>query len=189
MTVDSLVSPQASARFVVTLPPEPSRVAEALRRDIASNVTALTSSDDAFRHLAQRAKARLVIMIPYVDRVGAEWASQLFSLTSAPERILVLREVRQLEDCGVHGPVLRRDATRIVDYGGSGGSRQSDETFHAKIILADGVAAYVGSANLLRRSKEVNLECGMLVEGAAVQSIKFLVDAVLATFDIDGVVA
>ena len=188
MTIDSLVSPQAAARFVVTLPPEPSKLAEALRRDIASSVTALTSTDDAFRHLAQRAKARLVIMIPYVDRTGAEWASQLFSLTTALERILILREVRQLDDCSAHGVALRRAATRIVDYAGSGGSSQSDETFHAKIVLADGVGVYVGSANLLRRSKEVNLECGMLVEGPAVQSVKFVVDAVLATFDADGVV-
>ncbi|WP_420417533.1 phospholipase D-like domain-containing protein [Pacificispira sp.] len=42
-----------------------------------------------------------------------------------------------------------------------------EETFHAKIVLADGVAAYVGSANLLRRSKVTNLECGMLIEGEA----------------------
>lgn len=183
---NSLVSPQATARFVVTLPPEPSRLAEALRQDVAAHTTALTSTVDAFRHLAQRAKARLVIMIPYVDRIGAEWAAQLFDLTTAPERILVLREVRQLDDCGPHGPALRRAATRIVDYGGASGPPQSDETFHAKIVLADGVAAYVGSANLLRRSKEVNLECGMLVEGPAVQSIKYVVDAVLATFDVDG---
>ena len=186
MTIHSLVSPQATARFVVTLPPEPSRLAEALRRDVAASVTALTSTDDAFRHLAQRAKDRLVIMIPYVDRTGAEWAAQLFSLTTASERILVLREVRQLDDCGFHGLTLGTVATKIVGYGGSGGA--SDETFHAKIVLADGVAAYVGSANLLRRSKDMNLECGMLVEGAAVQSIKVVVDAVLATFRADGAV-
>lgn len=178
----SLVSPQATARFVVTLPPEPSRLAEALRRDIASSVTALTSTTDAFRHLALRAKARLVIMIPYIDRIGAEWAVELFGLTIAPERVLVLREIGQLDDCGPYGPALRKIATNIADYGGSEGYSPTDETFHAKIVLADGVAAYVGSANLLRRSKEVNLECGMLVEGPAVQAIKFVVDAVLATF-------
>jgi len=179
MTADSLVSPQATARFVVTLPPEPSRLGEALRRDVASSVTALTSTNDAFRHLAQRAVERLVIMIPFIDWSGAEWASQLFDLASAPERILIVRGVGQLDNCGPHGPALKRIATRIIDYGGG----PSDETFHAKIVLADGVAAYVGSANLLRRSKEVNLECGMLVEGPAVQAIKVVVDAVLATFD------
>jgi hypothetical protein len=183
MSTDSLVSPQATARFVVTLPPQPSRFAAALQKDIASAFTALTNTDDAFRHLALRAKGRLVIMIPYVDRVGAEWGAELFQLTEAAERVLVLREIRQLDDCGGPGVALRKAATRIFDYGGSGGATASGETFHAKIVLADGVAAYVGSANLLRRSKEVNLECGMLVEGPAVQSIKVVVDAVLATFD------
>jgi phosphatidylserine/phosphatidylglycerophosphate/cardiolipin synthase-like enzyme len=124
-------------------------------------------------------------MIPYVDYVGAMWAFELFELTEAAERVLVLRDVRQLDDCGDPGLALRERITRIVDYGGSGGALGSSETFHAKILLADGVAAYVGSANLLRRSKEANLECGMLAEGPAVQSIKVVVDAVLATFDQD----
>ncbi|SFT57772.1 PLD-like domain-containing protein [Mesorhizobium sp. YR577] len=71
---------------------------------------------------------------------------------------------------------MRASATRIIDYGGSD---LAEETFHAKIVLADGIAAYVGSANLLRRSKADNLECGMLVEGPAVHAVKVLVDAVI----------
>ena len=180
---DSLVSPQATARFVVTLPPEPSRLSAALRKDIAAAFTSLTRTNDAFRHLALRAKGRLVIMIPYVDHVGAAWAAELFGLTKAKDRILILRDVHQLDDCGGAGSALKKAATRIFDYGGSNGTTESDETFHAKIVLADGVAAYVGSANWLRRSKELNLECGMLVEGPAVRSIKVVVDAVLATFE------
>ncbi len=72
---------------------------------------------------------------------------------------------------------MESSATRIIDYGGAD---LANETFHAKIILADGVAAYVGSANLLRRSKSTNLECGMLVEGPAIGAIKVLLDAVTA---------
>ena len=181
MSTDSLVSPEAIARFVVTLPPEPSRLADALRKDIASAFTALTDTNDAFRHLALKAKARLVIMVPYIDWVGADWACELFELTQAPERVLILRDAHQLDNCGAGGARLCRTATRLLDYGGDAAD---DETFHAKIVLADGVAAYVGSANLLRRSKDVNLECGMLVEGPAVLSIKVVVDAVLSTFEL-----
>lgn len=184
MSTDLLVSPQATARFVVTLPPEPSRLGDALRKDIAAAFTALTDTNDAFRHLALRAKARLVIMVPYIDWVGADWACELFELTDAPERVLVLRDARQLDNCGAGGARLRRTATRILDYGGDGAELGADETFHAKIVLADGVAAYVGSANLLRRSRDVNFECGMLVEGPAVLSIKVVVDAVLSTFEL-----
>src|SRR4051794_35299284 len=61
MTPGSLVSPMATARFVVTLPPEPSRIGEALRKDVAAAFTALTDTTDAFKHLATRAKERLVV--------------------------------------------------------------------------------------------------------------------------------
>jgi phosphatidylserine/phosphatidylglycerophosphate/cardiolipin synthase-like enzyme len=60
----------------------------------------------------------------------------------------VVREAHQLDNCGRSGRALIRVASRIVDYGGS--DFTTDETFHAKIVLADGVAAYVGSANLPR---------------------------------------
>lgn len=51
-----------------------------------------------------------------------------------------------------------------------------------KIVLADGIAAYVGSANFLRRSRETNLECGFLLEGDAVSPVSVLIEAVLSIF-------
>jgi phosphatidylserine/phosphatidylglycerophosphate/cardiolipin synthase-like enzyme len=116
-------------------------------------------------------------MIPYIDRVGAAWAADLFEATIATERVLVLRDATQLLACGAEGKRIGSIATRIIDYGGAD---NTNETFHAKIVLADGVAAYVGSANLLRRSKSTNLECGMLVEGPAVAAVKVLLDAVIS---------
>jgi len=183
MSADSLVSPKATARFVVTLPPEPSKLGDALRADVASGYSSLTSTSDAFRHIALKAKSRFVIMIPYVDVVGAEWALELFELTEAEEKTLVLRDASQLSACGAFGTRINQVAD-VRDYGSANdSSSEADETFHAKIVLADGVAAYVGSANLLRRSKGINLECGMLVEGPAVRAIKLVVDAVLKTFE------
>lgn len=171
------VSPKATARLVVTLPPEPSSLADALAADIASDYVALTRTTDAFRHLAGLARERFTIMIPYIDRIGAAWAADLFEATAAIERLLILRDRSQLIACGGEGKRVESSATRIIDYGGAD---LANETFHAKIILADGVAAYVGSANLLRRSKSTNLECGMLVEGPAIGAIKVLLDAVTA---------
>ncbi len=169
------VSPKATARLVVTMPPEPSLLADALAADIASDYVALTRTTDAFRHLASLARERFTIMIPYIDRIGAAWAADLFEATAAIERLLILRDSSQLIVCGAERKRVEASATRIIDYGGAD---LANETFHAKIILADGVAAYVGSANLLRRSKSTNLECGMLVEGPAVGTIKVLLDAV-----------
>lgn len=97
--------------------------------------------------------------------------------TTAAERVLVLRDASQFLSCGAAGRRIGASATRIIDYGGAD---LANETFHAKIVLADGVAVYVGSANLLKRSKSTNLECGMLVEGPAVGAVKVLLDAVTA---------
>jgi phosphatidylserine/phosphatidylglycerophosphate/cardiolipin synthase-like enzyme len=47
-------------------------------------------------------------------------------------------------------------------------------------VLADGVAAYVGSANFLYRSRKKNLECGFLLEGDAVGPVAVLIEALLA---------
>lgn len=83
------VSPKATARLVVTLPPEPSSLADALAADIASDYVALTRTTDAFRHLAGLARERFTIMIPYIDRIGAAWAADLFEATAAIERLLI----------------------------------------------------------------------------------------------------
>ncbi|WP_027554924.1 phospholipase D-like domain-containing protein [Bradyrhizobium sp. Cp5.3] len=182
---DSLIAPSAKARFVVTLPPEPSRVGEQLQKIAGASFTTLTNTQDAFLHLARRARDRLVIMTPYIDSLGAEWAADLFDATEAKSTILVLRGTAQIDGCGQAGQRLSRSASRILDYSLAGvyaNGQPYIETFHAKIVLADGAAAYVGSANFLYRSRETNLECGFLMEGDAVAPVAVLVDALLAVF-------
>lgn len=182
---ESLIAPSARARFVVTLPREPSRIAKALSQHASASFTTLTDTQDAFIHLARRARERLVVMTPFIDSAGAAWASDLFAATSAPQRELILRDSRQLEGCGVNGVRLRDLATSIRDYAFQGENESGVnglETFHAKIVLADGAAAYVGSANFLYRSREENLECGFLLDGDAVAPVVVLVEAVLAMF-------
>lgn len=180
---DSLIAPLARARFVVTLPPEPSQVGRQLGRMSEASFMALTDTRDAFLHLARRAKDRLVIMTPFIDTAGSMWAADLFEASNASNKVLVLRETSQLNSCGTSGVRLKKAASRIYDYFLP--SLREDgqtfvETFHAKIVLADGVAAYVGSANFLYRSREVNLECGFLLEGDAVAPVTILVDALLS---------
>ena len=183
---ESLIAPQARARFVVTLPPEPSRIADELQRTAGQSFTTLTDTKDAFLHLAQRARDRLVILTPFIDHAGAAWAADIFEATPAKRRDLVLRDSRQLDTCGSAAQRLRTNVTNIHDYSiAKQGDIDAVETFHAKIVLADGVAAYVGSANFLYRSKETNLECGFLLEGDAVVPVAVLIDAVLNIFSRD----
>jgi phosphatidylserine/phosphatidylglycerophosphate/cardiolipin synthase-like enzyme len=175
---DALVAPSARARFVVTLPPEPSEVGSRLSALAGETFTSLTDTKDAFLHLARRAKERLVILTPYIDVAGATWAADLFAASTAPDKTLVLRGLVQLDSCGAAGVRARSLATRLLNYEIT--TDQGIETFHAKVVLADGVAAYVGSANFLYRSREKNLECGFLLEGDAVGPVAVLVDALLA---------
>lgn len=182
----TLLAPSARARFVVTLPPEPSRIGDELRAAAGASFTTLTETQDAFGHLARRAKQRLTVLTPYMDNAGAAWAAELFENTEAPQRVLVLRGLDQLSSCGAAGDRLRASVTHIHDYAFrsvEAGGREVLETFHAKIVLADAAAAYVGSANFLYRSREMNLECGMLLEGDAVAPVGVLVSAVLAMFE------
>ncbi len=177
------IAPQGRARLVVTMPPAPSRIESILAASPAAKLLAFTDTSDAFRHLAMKAQRRLVIVSPYMDAAGCAWILDMFRHTSAPERILVLQSQEELSKPGVDRHLLVDLATNIHFYGGG----ETDETFHSKIVLADGSDAYVGSANFLWRSKKANLECGLLVDGPVVSSIAILVDAVMGTFDLGGV--
>lgn len=178
---ESLISPKANARFVVTLPPGSSRVGEELEKLAGTAFVSLTDTKDAFLHLANRARQRLVIMTPFIDASGAQWANDLFESTGASERVLILRSLAQLSGCGPSGVLLSASASKLLEYEfiPPAGDPGSKETFHAKIVLADGVAAYVGSANFLYRSKEANLECGFLLDGDAVAPVSVLIESVV----------
>lgn len=177
MTSISL-APQGTARLVVTMPPSPSRIERALQDSPASSLLAFTVTADAFRHLACKAQKRLVVMTPYLDATGCAWVLDMFAHTQALERILIVQKSSELSNPGVDKVALQESATDIHFYGGG----ETDETFHSKIVLADGSDAYVGSANFLWRSKSANLECGLLVDGPVVSSIAVLVEAVMSTF-------
>lgn len=181
MRAPDLVSPKGTVRLVVTLPGEQSRFGDALKRHAGEAFTTLTDTHDAFTHIARRAIDRLVIMVPFIDRAGAAWAAELFEATPAAERLLILRDASQLAACGQAGSQLKSLATGIFDYcfTAHADSTGLGETFHAKVVLADGVCAYVGSANLLRRSRHSNLECGMLVDGPGALAVGILVDTAL----------
>src|SRR5256885_981760 len=113
---ESLIAPFARARFVVTLPPEPSYVAAELQRTAGQSFTTLTDTKDAFLHLAHRARDRLVIMTPFIDASGAAWSAEIFEATGAKRRELVLREAGQLDTCGPNAQRLKKIVTRIFEY-------------------------------------------------------------------------
>lgn len=167
------------ARIVVTMPVRPSYFESALAKLDDSGV--LIETMETFLHLSRRSVGRLVVVSPFLDEAGLDWVLSLFEAAPAMDRALICRHVDQIMPH--HVGRLTALKVKIYEYyrertSGGGRSRWS-ETFHAKIVLADQVAAYVGSANLLKSSKELSLECGVLLEGRAVKQVYDVVESML----------
>lgn len=169
-------------QVVLTLPEEPSKLCEVLPEQ-GPYCVKLGATDSVFAKIAQEAKLRLVIVTPFIDKMGAEWIANMFRLTEGKlvERILILRDYHSAkESLACIANELNRLQVKIYDYFIRHERRQPPyETFHAKCILGDDSQAYVGSANMLASSLELSLEIGLLVRGQSIIDIKRLLDAVI----------
>lgn len=170
-------------QVVLTLPEEPSKLCEALPEQ-GPYCARLGATDSVFARIAHEAKFRLVIVTPFIDKVGAEWIANMFRLTDGKpvERILILRDYHSTKGslAGITRELDRLQVKMFDYYIHHKGRHIPFETFHAKFVLGDDTQAYIGSANMLASSLEVALEVGVLVNGQSVISIKRLVDSMLA---------
>ena len=170
-------------QIVLTLPEEPSKLADSLPLQ-GPYCARLGATDSAFTHIAREAQSRLVIVTPFIDRVGAEWISGMFKLTADKpvERILILRDCESVVTFlqGISS-CLDSLSVKIFDYHIRHEDRRLPyETFHAKFVLGDDNQAYIGSANMLESSLDFSLEAGVLLRGQSVLDIKRLVESILA---------
>lgn len=175
-------APEARARLVVTLPLRPSMLEIALGQVAPDGAPALTDTQDAFNHLARRSRQRLVVLTPFIDAAGIDWATRLFQASQAKEKILILRDSTRLHDFPQETAALTPLLTKLLEYRVQHPGKDRSlpiETFHAKIVMADASAAYVGSANMLYSSLEIALECGFIIEGPAVRQVADVVNAIL----------
>jgi len=169
------VSEEEAALTAVTLPTPPSAVAAALPAGGISHA-ALLSTEDAMRRVADAASLRLTVMSPFLDHGGLDFAVGLFERTPARTRTLVVRKSGAARAAlSVGRSRLETLRVTVLDYllRTEGGY----ETFHAKIVLADEVLAYVGSANLVPISRRP-LELGNVVRGQAARVVASVVRAV-----------
>jgi hypothetical protein len=171
--------------LAVTMPLVPSYLEKELAATLGRAGSFLTTSA-AFTRLAQAASGRLVVMTPFIDTGGFRWLRRVFEgAQPSCNKVLILRNTDSYSvELGVeHADWLRSLQVSVRDYHLShdpaGGRVLPIETFHAKLVVADDVLAYVGSANLLGSSEGLCLETGFLVEGAAAADVARLVDAVL----------
>jgi len=132
------------------------------------------------------ATRRIVVMTPFLDKPGAAILKSLLQHTpDGVEISLVLRYLDRPErgDYPEGYPLLadwlQERHVRIFNYSLEHAPGKPIETFHAKLILADGVKAYVGSANMTRSSFENSVELGVVLSGDAARQLEHFVSAVL----------
>lgn len=174
-----------SVEIVLSPPLHPSRLMEVLPKQ-KFGWARMNNTRDALIALASNARKRLVILSPFLDDVGMEWVEELFGAPPAEvERVLIVRgtdpsfkeilESRQRErTC---------EGIKVYRYAIEHDPNTRDtkvETFHAKIVLCDKEAAYIGSSNMNRASRELSLECGVSIAGPCVRPVATLVDSILA---------
>lgn len=167
---------------VLTKPVGFSRVAQALDNTLRGD-WGLINTRDLLPMMAEQATQRFAIMTPFLDDTGADLIVNLFANTRpVVRRELIVRRgaqgdlpagltkvAEQLNALGVQCYNFRLDRADIAGY----------ETFHAKVVLVDSHAAYVGSANMNKWSFEYSLELGLRVNGNAGRRIAEIIDAVI----------
>lgn len=173
------------AQVVLTKPPRPSVLEQKLSA-LGWRTTDLEPTEHAFHGMVRAAQRRVVVMTPFFDITGAAWLQELLSHASpGVERTLILRS---LEDTARNDyPVgfdaivtwLKASDVRVFNYSIArmDGGR---ETFHAKAVLCDRSAVYLGSSNVTAASLEHSMEMGVVLEGRAAAGVAEVIDAVLA---------
>lgn len=72
-------------------------------------------------------------------------------------------------------PAMAAKGVRVLNY--LLPADGSYETFHAKVVIADGDHAYVGSANMTRYARH-SMELGVIVKGRPARAVAALVRGV-----------
>jgi len=171
----------------ITLSPpmQPSRLMERLP-SAGFGWARLHDTRDSLHSLAKSSEKRLVIMSPFLDEYGMEWAEELFGAAErATSKLLIVRgidssSVRALQSRRAN---LEASGVKLLRYAIEHERTERDvvlESFHAKIILSDTLRAYIGSSNMNRASRDISLECGVTIYGPAARPVVTLVDSIIS---------
>jgi hypothetical protein len=165
---------------VLTKPPAPSQVSLKLGAMLEGG-TGFRDTRQLLPLIAESARQSFVVMTPYFDAMGASVVVNLFERTPAKDRCLVLRTDRDGASPAGFAAVraeLQQRQVEVLNFRLDRPEAPGNETFHAKVVLADNVSAYVGSSNMNQWSFEYSLELGLYVRGRAAARIATLLRAV-----------
>ena len=174
-----------SVEITLSPPATPSRLMEVLPKTDFSWAR-LYNTKDSLIELASRARRRFVVVSPFLDDDGLRWIATLFEAARhASDRCLIVRgrEETEINLLRSHASMLVTWSARVLRYAiahDPAVRAPAIETFHAKILLADSDRAYIGSANMNRWSRDVSMECGVILCGPSVRPVATLIDAISA---------
>src|SRR6185295_19216564 len=151
-------------RLVLTEPGEKSGLRRAIDGMHALSPIVFQTSD-AFFSLARAAKRDLVVLVPFIDDQGADLLMELFTICGqGVRRHLICRPLSEPQ-CGDafrrRAGDFRRLGVLVYEYALPSTLPSGRETFHAKVVLADDSAFYVGSSNFMASALDRSLECGV----------------------------
>jgi phosphatidylserine/phosphatidylglycerophosphate/cardiolipin synthase-like enzyme len=170
-----------TVQLVLTEPGERSALRGAIDRSNALPPLVFQTSD-AFISLARAAKHALTVLVPFMDDQGAEFLLTLFALCGdGVERHLICRPLSEPHCGGAyrrrHSDFRRLDVA-VYEYALPSKLPSGRETFHAKVVLADDSAFYVGSSNFMGSALERSLECGVIVRGESARQLHCVLRAI-----------
>ena len=172
------------ARVILTKPPKPSTLEKKLS-EFGWKTSELEATEHAFQSMVRVANKRVIVMTPFFDVKGALWLKELFSLVKpGVERVLILRSLdaphRNDYPLGYDSisTWLKDESIRIYNYSIPKLEGKGRETFHAKVILCDHNAAYIGSSNMNAASLGHSMEMGVTLHGRAATDVAIVLDAV-----------
>lgn len=169
-------------RLVLTEPGQNS----SLRREIDGRglPPQLFQTRDAFMNLAHSAQESVTVLAPFIDDAGAEFLIELFSTCRTDvSRSLICRPLIETH-CGPAFRKKKDDFRRlkvsVYEYALPSVLPSRRETFHAKVVLVDDTAYYVGSSNFMGSALGRSLEAGVIVHGQSARDLYSVVQALKA---------
>lgn len=157
-----------TVQLVMTTPnwfnPEKVRHTESVFRDLISSTATNLWIVNPFFSLDSPQVTNLLSLIAFRLQQSDTHIRLLLRKAAPGGRESVLPTLRKLCDL-----VPRHRLSRLNVYSLDARDGQDRQTFHAKVIIQDGIKAYIGSANWTDSSLVSSIELGVLVEGTFVR--------------------
>lgn len=168
---------------VLTKPPSPSMLTQTLQ-SMLQGTWGLRDTREVLPVVAEKAQKRFVVMTPFLDEYGGNVLCSLFkNVRGGAEKQLIIRTTAEgglPEGYLAVASSLNALGVSVFNFRLEKPDTHGNETFHAKVVIADHECAYVGSSNMNKWSFQYSLELGLLVSGKAAGRIGQIIDAILA---------